>query len=106
MSKDKLKLKPGQKKDDFVPLAKRLPVKTLLDFFHEGTSVYTIADALGVTPPTVRKWIKNPETTIHFNQADIIAIKHLGLHPANIWGELWWVPEGQDYTWAWKYIDD
>jgi hypothetical protein len=96
----------GQKKDDFVKLARELPIKPLMDLFFEDTPVQEIADRLGITPATVRKWQKDPDKTINYNIADRIAIKGLGMHPANVWGELWWVPEGEDHTWAWKYIDD
>lgn len=96
----------GQKKDDFVKLARELPVKPLLDRFPPDAKPSEIAAALKVNVSTVRKWMENPDKTIFFNTADRIAIKNLGIHPANIWGELWWVPEGEDYTWAWKYIDD
>jgi len=98
--------KAGQKRDDFVKLAKYLPVKPLLDRFPPDTKPTNIANKLGVNVGTVRKWLKNPEATVLWIIADRIAIKKLGVHPANIWGELWWVPEGDDHTWAWKYIDD
>lgn len=98
--------KGGQKKDDFVKLARQLPTKTLLDLFPPDASSDYIAERLKITPATVRKWMKNPDHTINYNVADRIAIKGLGMHPANVWGELWWVPEGEDHTWAWKYIDD
>ena len=96
----------GQKKDDFVKLHKQLPVKNLLDLFPADASTYDISARLGISVSTARKWLDNPDITIHFNIADRIAIKGLHLHPANIWGELWWVPEGEDHTWAWKFIDD
>lgn len=98
--------KGGQKRDDFAKLARELPIKPLLDLFYEDTPVQEIADRLGLTPATVRRWQKEPDKTINYNLADRIAIKGLGMHPANVWGELWWVPEGEDHTWAWKYIDD
>lgn len=98
--------KPGKKKDDFAKLAKELPVKPLLELMPHDATPYEIASRLGITPPTARKWLANPEHTINWLQADKIAIKKLHRHPANIWGEQWWVPEGEDHTWAWKYIDD
>ncbi len=98
--------KGGQKKDDFVKLAKQLPVKNLLDFCPPNASVNEIAEKLGVNPSTARKWVADPTKTISWLYADKIAIKRLHRHPANIWGELWWVPEDDDFTWAWKYIDD
>lgn len=96
----------GQKKDDFVKLAKELPIKNLLDLLPPNASSIDISDRIGVTPATARKWLANPDLTISWLYADKIAIKNLRMHPANIWGELWWVPEGDDHTWAWKYIDD
>ena len=98
--------KGGQKKDDFVKLAKELPVKNLLDLLPPNPSTADVAHKLGITESTARRWLADPDKTISWLYADKIAIKKLNMHPANIWGELWWVPEDDDHTWAWKYIDD
>jgi hypothetical protein len=98
--------KGGQKKDDFVKLARHLPVQDLLNLLPKDATSYDVAARLGISVSTARKWLTNPDTVIHYNVADRIAIKGLNMHPANVWGELWWVPKGQDHTWAWKFVDD
>jgi Homeodomain-like domain len=60
-----------------------LPAAPLLDRLS-GT-VSEIAEALGVTDRTIQRW---RATGIDPYLADEIAIKHLGMHPAEIWGTI------------------
>lgn len=98
--------KGGQKKDDFVKLARYLPVKNIIDRLPPDCTPLELAEYAGINVGTARRWLSQPNHKINYLTADKIAIKGIGVHPANIWGELWWVPEGEDHTWAWKYIDD
>jgi hypothetical protein len=49
------------------------------------------AEMLGINVGTLQKW-RNGETHagLHYAQADRIAVRHLGTHPAVIWGNDWW----------------
>jgi hypothetical protein len=69
-----------------------LPAAPLLDRLS-GT-VPEIAQALGVSDRTIQRW---RATGIDPYLADQIAIKHLGMHPWEIWGDEWWL-ETADYV--------
>lgn len=46
---------------------------------------------LGVNAGTLQKWRNGDiETGLHYARADRIAIKNLGKHPADVWGQDWW----------------
>jgi hypothetical protein len=46
---------------------------------------------LGVNAGTLQKWRNGDiETGLHYARADRIAIKNLGKHPADVWGQEWW----------------
>lgn len=57
----------------------------------DGMPCREAAAMLGVNAGTLQKW-RNGETEIglHYAQADRIAIRHLGTHPSNVWGQEWW----------------
>jgi hypothetical protein len=66
--------------------APKLPVEPLLEF-HDGMNILSIARALHCTNSDIYRW-KREGITIW--RADQIAVDKLGVHPAVVWGEMWW----------------
>lgn len=70
---------------------RRLPWAPLYDHvagrYPYPPDLHDLAHACGVTTRTVRRWRR--EDFIPEPAADRAAT-HLGLHPAHIWGDIWW----------------
>ena len=57
----------------------------------DGMPCREAATFLGINAGTLQKWRNGEtETGLHYARADRIAIKNLGKHPADIWGQDWW----------------
>lgn len=63
----------------------RLPID-VLRAYAEVRSIHGLAAVAGVTPRSVVRWRR--DGSIPWRHADVVACR-LGLHPANIWPELW-----------------
>jgi hypothetical protein len=63
----------------------RLPPEPLLLFLHDRQTIPSAAsDRTGIN---VERAITNGGFSYH--EADVVAVRY-GVHPANIWGDLWW----------------
>jgi hypothetical protein len=76
-------------------LAKRLRPNRLsptpLLRITDGMACREAAAMLGLNAGTLQKWRNGDiETGLHYAQADRIAIRNLGVHPATVWGSDWW----------------
>jgi hypothetical protein len=76
-------------------LAKRLRPNRLspspLLRITDGMACRDAAAMLGINAGTLQKWRNGQiETGLHYAQADRIAIRKLGVHPATVWGSDWW----------------
>lgn len=63
--------------------------RRLLARFDPETEHQAIAEALGVSVPTIRQWVRGCRIRLDPYKADRYALR-LGLHPASVWGEQWW----------------
>lgn len=63
--------------------------RRLLALWDPETESATIADALGVSVATVKKWRCARCVLLDPYKADKYAIR-AGTHPARVWGDEWW----------------
>ena len=54
---------------------------------YPGSSLCAISDALNVSRGVIYQW---QARGIPLDAADKVAVKSLGVHPAALWGDLWW----------------
>jgi hypothetical protein len=65
----------------------RLPLEPLLDR-HRGLSLNQALKNLGIDHGQFYQWRKYGGITLW--AADKIAVNNLGVHPGEVWGNLWW----------------
>jgi len=74
--------------------AVRYDAMQLFRFFPSEMTDETIAEVLGISRHTVRKWKYGNGTSLSTFEADRYAIR-AGVHPSAVWGQSWWVGAGE-----------